>query len=249
LLHDANNPVLCGPAGVHELKPHIVLTRPVEQSRRFAEALTDALGGAVEVVVSPLMQINPLEFGPVRPERDVIFTSENGVAGFVAGAEVRGRKAFCVGDRTAEAAREAGFEAYSASGTSVDLIELIASEGGGEMIYARGAHIARDLKTDLAAIGIPVEEVLVYGQDPLALGDDVRSLLCGSGPVVFPLFSRRSMRLLVEQGVGESAALVRAVCISKSVAGEVPSGVFEVVDICDAPNSRSMIESLRLVIA
>lgn len=231
------------------MKPHIVLTRPVAQSRRFAADLSQALGEAAGITESPLLQINPLDFGPVSDASDVIFTSENGVVGFVAGAAVGARRAFCVGDRTAKAAREAGFAALSASGAAADLIELIAREGGGEMIYARGAHVARDLSADLTAIGIPVHEVLVYTQDPLKLSEMANALVRGAGRVIFPLFSARSMELLIAQGVEEGQAEMHAVCISKGVAQVAPEGCFDSVVVCDAPNSRSMIEKLLSLVA
>lgn len=231
------------------MKPHIILTRPLAQAQRFGASLAETLGDAAVVIESPLLQINPVEFGDVPDKGDVIFTSENGVAGFLAGAKVGERKAFCVGDRTAEAAREAGFDAFSASGTSADLIELIAEEGSGEMIYARGAHVARDLRADLSAIGIPVQEVLVYTQDPLALSEEAKELVQGAGRVIFPLFSSRSMGLLVEQGIGGGHSDIHAVCISKGVAKVAPEGCFASVIVCDAPNSLSMKKKLMSLVA
>jgi uroporphyrinogen-III synthase len=235
--------------GALHLKPHIVLTRPAVQATRFAEVLAKALGNRASIVVSPLLQINPLDFGAVPDNRDVIFTSINGVTGFVAGGGAGERKAFCVGDKTAQAARAAGFEALSAGGTSADLIGLIASEGGGEMIYARGAHVARDLSADLAAIGIPVSEVLVYSQDPLELSPEVKKLLQGVTPLIFPLFSKRSMELLGAQEIGGVSVNMSAVCISEGVADAAPEGCFDRIAVCDSPNGRSMIESLQSLVA
>jgi len=163
------------------LKPHIILTRPLAQAQRFGASLTETLGDAAVVIESPLLQINPVEFGDVPDKGDVIFTSENGV--------------------------------------------------------------------DLSAIGIPVQEVLVYTQDPLALSEEAKELVQGAGRVIFPLFSSRSMGLLVEQGIGGGHSDIHAVCISKGVAKVAPEGCFASVIVCDAPNSRSMKKKLMSLVA
>ena len=231
------------------MTPAILLTRPARQSKRFAGELREKLSSHPCILVSPLLQIIPQAFDAVPDNLDVIFTSENAVAGFVASSVVGARRAFCVGDRTAEAAREAGFDALSAGGTAMDLIDLIAQEGGGDLIYAHGTHVSRDLSADLAAIGIPVHSRLVYAQADLTLSQEARSRISGAGRVIFPLFSTRSMELLCTQDIAGATAHLHAVCISSGVAAAAQEGVFDDITVCNAPNSRSMIDALRAVIA
>jgi uroporphyrinogen-III synthase len=219
------------------------------QARQFAEAFPDNISNSVTVHFSPLLDIKHLDASDIATDLDVIFTSENGVDAFSALSDPAGRRAFCVGDRTARAASAAGFEALSASGTATDLIELIASEGAGEVIYARGEHIARDLRSELGALGVPVRDLIVYAQNALPLSSEIIELLSGDQRVIFPLFSARSMGLLKEAIKGKINAELIAVCISKNVANAVPDGMFAEKHTCAAPNSAAMIQALSAVIA
>lgn len=228
---------------------HIVLTRPLPQAERFAEAIPDNIKSTCDILFSPLLDIKRIDFDTDLPDLDLIFTSENGVDALAAQCDPKKRRAFCVGNRTAFVAREAGFEALSANGNATDLVELIAAEGGGEMIYARGEHVARDLKAELATLGVPVREMIVYSQDALPLSKTVQTLIRGDGRLVFPLFSGRSMRLLVEAIQGEVNAELVAVCMSANVADAAPDDVFAAKHISPAPNSASLIQTLQAVIA
>ncbi|MEP5757952.1 MAG: uroporphyrinogen-III synthase [Litoreibacter sp.] len=225
----------------------VILTRPRPQAQRFGAELRAEFGSGIDVVVSPLLRILPLigphEHAALKRDCDVIFTSENGVDGFAAAAEARGRRAFCVGDRTADAARAAGFEALSASGNSGDLVALISEEGGGEMLYVRGEHVARDLKSNLAEFGIPVTDVVVYTQELQPFNDVAMEQLRGEHPVIFPLFSARTSRILLEQltQLGDAlTAPLTAVCLSGNVAKQVQNTHFAEVILSKAPNAAAM---------
>ncbi len=228
---------------------HLVLTRPLPQAQQFADSFPRAITDHVTVHFSPLLDILHLQPEIISGDLDVIFTSENGVDAFSALNDPKGRRAFCVGDRTARAAQAAGFDALSASGTATDLIELVAAEGAGEVIYARGEHIARDLKVELGALGVPVHDLIVYAQNAVPLSAEITGLLSGAERVIFPLFSARSMRLLNEAIEGEINAELIAVCISKNVSNAVPDGMFAEKHTCSAPNSAAMIQALSAVIA
>lgn len=97
--------------------PSILLTRPAQASGRFALSLRDRFGPEIRIVVSPLL--SPQLLGPpvpAGPFRAVVFTSETGVAGFRQVSADRSLPAWCVGDRTAAAAQDAGFSTRSAGG-------------------------------------------------------------------------------------------------------------------------------------
>ena len=177
--------------------PLILLTRPVLQSQRFAAALGDAL-------ISPLMQ--PEFLSPVLPAGDfaaVVLTSETG-------AEAAGRisatggmlpqRAFCVGSRTAEAARAVGFVASSAEGAAGDLLaHVIGAAPRGPLLLLRGQDSVGDLQNRLISAGIETVSLIIYRQVALSLSDAAVAVLQGDCPVILPVFSPRSARLLVAE--------------------------------------------------
>ncbi|NNK79572.1 MAG: uroporphyrinogen-III synthase [Litoreibacter sp.] len=225
----------------------ILLTRPQRQSERFADILHKQLGDHLEIEISPILEIRFID-----PEVDLtrvdglVFTSENGVSGLARVTPRRDLAAYCVGDRTAEVAREAGFEARSAHGDVDALAEmLVRSAGGKTLLYARGKHIARDLQPMLGCACIDLNETVVYDQAELPLSEVARALLAGTDPVLIPLFSPRSARLLCQSLDRSSTAPCVALCLSKAVAEGCPPGLFDVIAISGAPNLQSMVELIK----
>lgn len=102
----------------------VLVTRAEPGASETAERLR-ALGHAP--VVEPMFAVEPLP--AALPRFDALaFTSANGVRAFAKLSERRDAPAFCVGGRTAEAARDAGFaKVVSADGDVAALVETIAS--------------------------------------------------------------------------------------------------------------------------
>ncbi|MDB5666015.1 uroporphyrinogen-III synthase [Cypionkella sp.] len=178
-------------------QPTVLLTRPLAQSQRFARDI----GGAL---ISPLMQ--PKFLTPAWPAGDfaaVIFTSETGVEAArrisVSGIALPTR-AFCVGDRTAAAARSAGFDAKSAAGSVKDLSAYIQrAESSGTMLILRAQDSAGNLAEDLFSAGIETVSVVAYKQQRLPLSTEAVDLLRAEEPVIVPVFSPRSAKLLTAE--------------------------------------------------
>lgn len=139
-------------------------------------------------MISPILRIEPVEHDSARLHEapGLIFTSAHAVP---AAGPGRGRLAICVGDHTARVAREAGFAVIEGGGTAETLLPLIA-EATVPLIHPHGRHLARAL---------PVERMVVYDQPALPLNAAARALLSGTAPVVLPLFSPRSARLVAGQ--------------------------------------------------
>lgn len=178
-------------------QPRLLLTRPEADSRRFAAMLPEW-----EAVVSPILRIAPVAHDAARLHgaQGLVFTSANAVQSAGPG---RGRLALCVGARTAEAARNAGFDIREGNGFAEGLLPLIEAAGV-PLIHPHGRHLARAL---------PVEGMVVYDQIAQPLNDAARTLLAGPGPVVVPLFSPRSAELLSAE-LGGCRAEIWAVAIS-----------------------------------
>ena len=173
----------------------ILLTRPADQGARFADALRERFGPRIEITDSPLLA--PRFLAPILPDGPfdaVIFTSETAIA---AASQWPGlpRLAFTVGDRTATAARRAGFAAHSANGDAAALVGLLTTADPGHLLHLHGQDTRGDVVGHLRRAGLRAEGVVVYTQDPQPLTPLARHWLHDAHPVIVPLFSPRSATL------------------------------------------------------
>lgn len=201
-------------------RPVILLTRPETSSHKMARIWSDRFGDEVSFCISPLMRIS---FEPKLPDleaiKTLIFTSVNGVAGYVNAGGPRNLPCYTVGDVTARAAQDAGLQAISAGGDAESLIRLIlADEAQGPMLHLRGAHARGDIAERLSMQGCPVAQTIIYTQHDIPLNAEAKELLDGTAPVLLPVFSPRSALLL---GSGPMQAPTYVIAMSGTVAGSV----------------------------
>jgi uroporphyrinogen III methyltransferase/synthase len=122
----------------------VVLTRPAERSAKLAARL-ESLG--FDVVVSPLIELEPIETGPIdlRPYDWLLLTSITGARELRRRAEGEPRRVAAIGKATAEA-----------WGGKVDLVPAVSTQegllaelphGDGRLLFA-GAEDARRLLVD-----------------------------------------------------------------------------------------------------
>ncbi|WP_134681874.1 uroporphyrinogen-III synthase [Paracoccus ravus] len=211
--------------------PTVLLTRPEAAARRFAAALVH-LG--LPVVISPALRILPVAHDGRALARagGLVFTSVHAIP--AAGA-ARGRPAICVGPATAEAARKAGFEVTEGPGDAEGMLPLLQDLGPG-WLHPHGAHIAREL---------PVQGMIVYDQVALSPSTRARDVLSGSGPVILPLFSPRSAKL-VSDWVGRAVAPLWLASISAAARAAWHADAARSVTAMtpDAAGMRAAIETL-----
>jgi len=225
--------------------PHLLLTRPRPQSERFAESLRAELPG-LRVTIAPLMAIvlDPPAPGAAEGIAGVIFTSENGGAGFAAGCARRDLPVWCVGPRTARAAREAGFaEVHEGGGDARALIAtLLDQRPEGPLLHARGSHAAADISGALRDAGIGARDLVVYDQRAQPLPPEGAALLAGAGDVVVPVFSPRSARLLAEHLPPDgNGARLHLIAISAAAAQPLAGhDAIHAQHIVSAPDARAM---------
>lgn len=233
--------------------PHLLLTRPHAQSVRFAESLRSALPG-LRVTIAPLLRIalDPPGAAAADGVAGLIFTSENGVAGFVAGCARRDVPAWCVGPRTAEAARAAGFATvHQGGGDARALIaELTAVRPDGPLLHVRGRHAAADISGALNAAGIGARDLVVYDQQAQPMPPEGAAALASRGDVVVPVFSPRSARLLgVHLPQGGPRARLHLVAISDAAAQPLAGhGAIHAQHIVSAPDAAAMHSMVAKVI-
>ncbi len=217
------------------VKPVLIITRPAPDGDRFARQVKAQVD--VSIIVSPLQKIVPVD---VRCGTGaVVFTSSNGVAQAVR-MGLSGSRAWCVGNRTAQVARDAGFDAVSARGDAEDLIRLVLAQKSVEnLTHIRGREARGDIALRLSAAGVPCADVIAYEQEVLALSDAARAAIEGANTVIIPLFSPRAATLLLQQAtVGPRA---RVIVISKAVA-ERMGGLR--VQIVDKPDGDTMLAAV-----
>ena len=221
--------------------PTLLLTRPEAQSRDLARRLRARIPATVPIVVSPILEIAAVEFDLPLAPGFLILTSVHGAEAVGGVAALSGLTAWCVGDRTAEAARAAGLAAVSAGGTAEDLLALLDRERPqGTGLHLRGRHVAADVAEALTSAGTDTESVVVYDQIARPLSPEALACLDRPAPVILPVYSPRSARLLAAATDGARAAR-DIVAISRQAAAAWPGPV---ASIAAAPDGLSMEDAI-----
>jgi uroporphyrinogen-III synthase len=228
----------------------VVITRPEPAGERTAAALA-ARGHDVWKV--PLMRIAPVAADLAGHWGAVIITSANAPAAAAGNAALRKLPLFAVGERSAQAARQAGFADVSSAGGDVrDLVQLLRErKAGGQapLLYLAGEDRAADLIGELAAHGIAAELRVVYRAAPLPFPDELVAALQAGGDVQAVLhFSKRSADNYVAgaraAGVAEQALAVRHYCLSAQVAAPLSAAGAKRVTVAPRPQEAALIELL-----
>ncbi|MFD2172968.1 uroporphyrinogen-III synthase [Rhodobacter lacus] len=199
-------------------RPPLLLTRPRAGSARFARQFRARLGDeSWPVTIAPLMEIEPT--GADLPATNaLIITSESAVAPVAAAPALAGKPVYCVGERTAQALTRAGFEVALVAPDAKTLLPMIlTAPDPGALLHARGSDTAFPLAERLTQAGRVVREAVVYAQMPQPPAPELLALLARPEPVLVPVFSPNSGRLLAEVGA-EARAKLRLAAISPAAA-------------------------------
>lgn len=224
-------------------RPTLLLTRPEASSRRFLVELRNALGGDLPAVISPLMA--PRFFDIDLPDaRNIVFTSETAVAAVTRLGADRSPLAWCVGPRTALAARAAGYRAVEGGGTGEDLArELIAKRPEGRVFCPAAQDQAFDIENALRKAGIDTVSAVVYAQQPSPPTVEALTLMAGDAPVILPLFSVRSASLAVAAFRDRRAPLY-ITAMSVGIAGAAGALRPERMSIASSPDAAALIRAI-----
>ena len=211
-------------------RPILLMTRPGDDSQRTAVRI------GADVIVAPILQIVPVDHdgAALAQAPGLVFTSAHAVASAGPG---RGRPAICVGERTGQVARDAGFAVIQGAGTADSLVPLIAASPV-PLVHPHGRHLAQRLA---------VPGVVVYDQRPQPLTARARAALMGARPVVVPVYSPRSARLLAGMAAGARAPLwLVAISDAAAAAWTAPAARRAVAD---KPSGRAMDAAIREMLA
>ena len=196
----------------------VIVTRPRNDSLRLARRLGSLTGEHTEIVIAPLLEIEiPGRSLDLSDYQGLVFTSANGVKA-IRNCTIRENAiAFCVGKRTATAARKAGLTATAANGDAADLVDHIVNRWhGGALAYIRGTHAAVDLAAALRSRSLPTNSYRLYNQRRLSLGREARDVL-GRTPCVLPVYSARTACILSEEAAAFAGCPHLAICMSARI--------------------------------
>ena len=224
----------------------ILLTRPQEQAERFARMCRDMLGAEQQIILSPLIKIEMLPMQESLAHYcGLIFTSENGVRAFAQAYGQHDMSAYCVGERTAQAAHAAGLRAYSANGSADDLVAMVkGADVRGALLHIRGEHSRGDIA---GRLGQQVDEVVAYRQVSVPLSEEAREILAGEHKVILPLFSPRTAQLFFTQDLQINASL-QVVAISNAVNEAIlGTNLAKSIDIfiAETPDAEAMLRTIK----
>ena len=152
-----------------------------------------------------------------------------------------GLPAWCVGDKTAQTAQSAGFDARSAAGDSEDLVAMILSgdRPSAPLIHLHGEHTRGDVAARLTAAGVPCQSLALYAQVPSKPTEAARDALSGETPVILPLFSPRSAAIMA--GFGGLTAPLHIIAMSDAVAKEARVLDPDTLVVADQPTAAAMV--------
>ncbi len=176
--------------------PLIVLSRPRDDAEATAARLRTRT--KAPILVAPVQEIVAVPSPPPPPGATLILTSRHAVAR-VPGSDWR---AYCVGARTADAARAVGMSVVAVAENANALAERILTDRPETLSHLRGRHVAGDLARRLTAAGLPVTEIEVYQQVARPLSARDFAVLEAAPAIVAPVYSPRSAGLLSEQWPG-----------------------------------------------
>jgi uroporphyrinogen-III synthase len=164
---------------------------------------------------------------------------------------------FAVGERTAEAARQVGFQNVTAAGGDAASLRDLMTKGGRAkglaktkpLLYLAGADLSRDLAGELREHGFEVVTATSYRMAPVA---DLSHAACdafAAHRIVAVLhYSRRSARAFLDAaragGVEISALAVPQCCLSEAIAAILREAGAPHVAVAAAPDESALFDAM-----
>ena len=237
----------------------ILVTRPHPDDETTATALRDR---GFEVLRAPMLRFEPVPFQDDADARygAVIATSANAlraIAPHLAGSRLLQLPLFAVGEHTAAAAREAGFEQVIASkGDAGVLRDLVLAavkskqlKKASPLLYLAGADLARDLGGELGEKGFTVVTHTTYRMVPApSLPREICDAFVAHEVEAILHYSRRSARAFLEAarsgGVEISALALPQCCISVAVAAVLRDAGATQVTAAASPDENALLDAL-----
>jgi uroporphyrinogen-III synthase len=229
----------------------VLVTRPRPEGERTAAALRVK---GHDVMLTPLMQVRPIPAVVSGNWSAVIVTSANALRVLTAAqlAPLLHLPLYAVGERSAEAARNAGFrDVHSAQGDAAALVRLIDERYANESaphLYLAGVDRAADIAGALAGKGIKVTTVEVYRTMTTGYPPELMTAIEQDRLAAALHFSRRSADNFVigakAAGLAAKALALKQLCLSAQVAEPLRLAGAEDVVIARRPDEASLLALL-----
>jgi uroporphyrinogen-III synthase len=239
----------------------ILVTRPQPDNERTGASLR---ARGFDVLLAPMLRFEPV---PLRQHLGedyaaVIVTSANAlraVGAQLAGSGLLDLPLFAVGDRTAAAAREAGFgTVVSAGGDAGELRGLVQKKakrlGARALLYLAGADLSHDLAGELSEHGFTVVTQTTYRMAASSdLPSDVLEAIADNRVEAVLHYSARSAKAFIgavrAAGVEISALALPQCCISATVAAILRDAGATRVTVASTPDENSLFQAVDRALA
>lgn len=224
------------------MKPYILLTRPKGVADTWIEALKKA---DIPTLEAPLLHIHPQEvdWPDLSDYEGVIATSARAVEAL--SEHDTSPRLFCVGQATADRAKELGFkDVHVSGGTAEALIEDLTAYTGKKFLYLSGTVTSMDLPGTLDVKGVFVETLVVYDAAPnTSLPETVMKSLKNHEVTLVPFWSLAAAQAFLDlKKDGISFGQMIAVCKSKRIESIVAAGGWKKVITDTTMNPQKAIQ-------
>lgn len=233
------------------MKNIVLITRPEDSAAETAYAINQK---GYLTFCEPFLEVvyHDVELPELSPYSALIFTSANAVQGFVRNSQRRDIVAYCVGDQTAQAVRQAGFKGYkSAKGNVDDLVKLIHQEPiQGKILYLRARDVAQPLKVKEKNIA---EITLYHTEKSKEISQNCLDLMAAGAFSHVLFYSARTAETFTElvekhhkkQGVKNGLKQCKALCLGDSMIKYVTNLQWKDVVVAKTPDRLGMLHLLE----
>ena len=237
----------------------VLVTRPHPDDEATAAGLR---ARGFEVLKAPMLRFEPVAFHDDGEANygAVIVTSANALRGLtphLKDSPLLKLPLFAVGEHTAAAARQAGFEnVVVASGDAGSLRDLVlasvkakALKKASPLLYLAGAELSRDLAGEFGERGFTVVTQTTYRMAAMsALPRETCEAFAANKVEAVLHYSRRSARAFLDaaraNGVEISALSIPQCCISEGVAAVVRDAGATQVMVAASPDENALFGAL-----
>ncbi len=232
-------------------RAHLLLTRPAADAARLRQDLL-RLGFTADC--APMLEIRPLPVADLALDgiTGLLITSANGLRALVAVTKRRDLPVYAVGEASARAARQAGFQAVQAAGGDVqslaNLVRRQLAPAAGALLHAAGETLAGDLQAMLRQDGFEVRRETLYRAEMIKeLPEDVAQSLARGAYQGVLFFSPRTAAgfATLAQGRFAPEASMAAFCLSAAVAERVAGLPWRRLCIAAEPSEAALLAVLE----
>ena len=239
----------------------VLITRPAPDNDATADALRRR---GFEPLLAPMLSFQAMRFQieDGREFRGLIVTSTNALRAIASSpqlARLQDLPVFAVGARTAQAARDIGFQnVRAAEGDASALRDLVAAKaperrGAAPLLYLSATDVSRDLGGELGLRGVNVAAIAVYRMVRLDdFTEPVRAAFAGQTIEAVLHFSRRSalafIRAVQRSGQEITALALPQFCLSEPIAADLREAGATRLSVAKAPTEADLLDALEQVL-